>query len=139
MRRAVDERGTVTAFVVGFTLALLVVAGLVVDGGGLLAACREAINEAEAAARAGAQAVDPASLRGEGPIVIDSTSARQRALAYLAATGHLGTVEVRGDTVTVTVSYSRPMSILGIAGLGDVTVTGRGSAHGARGVTREGD
>lgn len=139
MSRVRDEQGTVTAFVVGFTFALLVVAGLVVDGGGLLAARRVAINEAEAAARAGAQAVDPASLRAGGPVIVDPVAAHQRALDYLATTGHAGVVDVEGDTVTVTVSFSRPMTILGIAGLGDMTVRGSGSAHGARGVTREGD
>jgi hypothetical protein len=139
MRRVRDERGTVTAFVVGFTFALLVVTGLVVDGGGLLSARRVAINEAEAAARAGAQSVDPVSLRGGSTVVLDPETARQRALAYLRTTGHTGVVDVTGDTVTVTVSFSRPMAILGIAGLGSKTVQGRGSAHAAKGVTREGD
>src|SRR5438094_10612485 len=103
MRGMCDERGTVTAFVVGFTLALLVVAGLVVDGGGLLASRRVVINEAEAAARAGAQAVDPASLRADGPVVVDTAAAQQRARDYLATTGHTGVVSIKGDTVTVTV------------------------------------
>ena len=48
-----DEEGTVTVFVVGFMLALLLVAGLVIDGGNVLAARREAANVAESAARAG--------------------------------------------------------------------------------------
>src|SRR3712207_7980324 len=48
-----SERGTVTVFVVVFMSALLAVAGLVIDGGNLLAARRHAANVAESAARAG--------------------------------------------------------------------------------------
>src|SRR3546814_2863091 len=61
--RVVNERGSVTAFVVIMTSALLAMAGLVIDGGYALAAHRRAFNEAEAAARAGAQAVDLDTLR----------------------------------------------------------------------------
>src|SRR3546814_5744105 len=49
--RVVNERGSVTAFVVIMTSALLAMAGLVIDGGYALAAHRRAFNEAEAAAR----------------------------------------------------------------------------------------
>ena len=50
-------------FVVLFTVALLAVAGLVIDGGYALGAKREAMNSAEQAARAGADALDQGSLR----------------------------------------------------------------------------
>ena len=49
-RRDHDEAGTVTAFVVIFSFALLLLAGLVIDGGLTLAARIEAIDEAQAAA-----------------------------------------------------------------------------------------
>ena len=61
--RCRGEDGTVTAFVVIFTLALILLAGLVVDGGLTLAARVQAIDEAQAAARAGAQAIDLAAYR----------------------------------------------------------------------------
>jgi len=38
--------------------------------------------------------------------------------------------------VSVTVSFEQPMLILGIGGIGKVTVTGRGEARGVRGVVR---
>jgi hypothetical protein len=53
-----DESGMVTAFVVIFTLALVLMAGLVLDGGLALAAKVQAIDDGQAAARAGAQAID---------------------------------------------------------------------------------
>lgn len=129
-----DERGAVTAFVVVFAFALLMIAGLVVDGGFLLNARREAINEAEAAARAGAQAV-----AGSGSSRLSPAAATQLANAYLTKTGHQGTVEVVGDTITVEVRFDQQMTILGAAGLGTVTVHGHGEAHGLRGIRQEGD
>ncbi|MGH3369189.1 MAG: pilus assembly protein TadG-related protein [Nocardioidaceae bacterium] len=133
-----DERGAVTAFVVVFTTTLLLVAGLVIDGGFVLAARRTAINEAEAAARAGAQAVRTDVLRADGPVTIDPAGARHRALEYLAGTGHDGTVDVVGDTVRVEVSFTKPLTILGLAGLGRVTVRGTGEAQGVMGLVEEG-
>ena len=132
-----DERGAVTAFVVVFTTTLLLVAGLVIDGGYVLAARRAAINEAEAAARAGAQAVRTDVLRADGPVTIDPTEARGRVLSYLASSGHTATVDVSSDTVHVEVSFSKPLAILGLAGLGQITVRGDGEARGVRGLVQE--
>lgn len=129
-----DQRGQVTAFVVVFAMALLVMAGLVIDGGYTLAAKRRAINEAEAAARAGAQMLLPASLR-QGDAVPDPERATAAAQSYLAETGHPGKVTIEGDRVSVSVSFAQPMAILGIGGLVKVQVTGRGEARAVRGVT----
>lgn len=128
-----DERGAVTAFVVTFTVALLGVAGLVADGGFVLAAYRRAADEAEAAARAGTQALDESALRGGGTVALDPDAAQARALDYLAATGHRGRVDVTGDTVRVEVSFERDLTLLRMFGLGPVTVSGEGEAHGVRG------
>jgi uncharacterized membrane protein len=131
-----NERGVVTAFVAIFAFALLLVAGLVVDGGYILAARRTAISEADGAARAGAQAVSVAALRQSGgPVTLDAQAANQRVQQYLAPTGHTGTVSVDGDTVTVDVTFKRETSILGIAGIGPVTVRGHGQARSIRGIT----
>ena len=128
-----DERGTVTAFVASFVVALLAVAGLVADGGFVLAAKRQAADEAEAAARAGAQALDEDALRRGGTVALDTAAARGRALDYLAVTGHRGTVEVAGDSVRVEVSFERHLTLLGMFGMGPVPVSGIGEAHGVRG------
>jgi hypothetical protein len=128
----------VTAFVVIFTFALFLLAGLVIDGGLTLAARIQAIDEAQAAARAGAQAVDVPLFRSTGEVVLDSAQAKGDAQSYLAATGHTGTVQVNGDHVAVTVSITQPMQILGIGGIGSLTVTGRGSATAEHGVSGPG-
>lgn len=129
-----SERGSVTVFVVVLTAALLMVGGLVLDGGYTLAAHRRAFNEAEAAARAGAQAVDLDALRVTGEVRLDPETARARAESYLAETGHRGSVEVDGDTVLVTVNFRQPMLILSVAGVGPLEINGEGSARAVRGV-----
>jgi hypothetical protein len=133
-RRCRGEDGTVTAFVVSFTLALILLAGLVVDGGLTLAARVQAIDEAQAAARAGAQAIDLAAYRADGPLTLQPDQARQAARDYLATTGHDGTVDVHDNEVDVTVHITQPMQILGIAGISTLTVTGHGSARPEHGV-----
>lgn len=135
-----NEDGVVTAFVAIFAIALLFVAGLVVDGGYVLAARRTAIDEADAAARAGAQAVSSETLRQtSGPIVIDEAVARQRVQTYLQPTGHTATVTVTGDIVSVDVTFTRKMTLLGIAGIGPVTVHGHGQARSIRGISQGDD
>jgi len=126
----------VTAFVVTLAAALILLAGLVLDGGLVLAAKRRAINEAEAAARAGAQQIAVGVYRAQGRFVLDPARARAAALSYLAATGDAGTVSVAGDRVVVTVRVTQPMQILGAAGLGPATVSGHGAATAERGIQR---
>lgn len=128
-----DEQGTVTAFVATFVVAILAVTGLVIDGGRVLTARQLASDQADAAARAGAQALDEAALRGDGLLTLDPVAARHRALAYLDTTGHDGTVDVVDDTVYVEVRFQRDLSVLGMFGLGPATVTGTGTARGIRG------
>ena len=122
----------VTVFVVTMTMALLLVAGLVIDGGAVLAARRQAIDVAEQAARAGAQAIRIADVRTGAEPALDPVSAAQAAEAYLDAVGRHGRVEVTGDKIEVVVSVDQRMLVLQIAGVGDVTVTGRAQARNAR-------
>jgi hypothetical protein len=104
-RLGAPESGMVTAFVVVFTLALLVMAGLVLDGGLALSAKVQAIDDAQAAARAGAQAIDIPLYRSTGQITLDANEATADAEQYLAQSGHTGTVTVTGDQVSVTVTH----------------------------------
>lgn len=128
------ERGTVTAFVASFTIALLAVAGLVIDGGLTLATQRRAFNEANAAARAGAQAIDEASLRASGRVRLDPAGARRRALEHLATTDLTGSVGVAGDVVTVEVNTTQRLTILSLVGVGPLAIDAAGSARAVRGV-----
>jgi len=128
-----DEAGMVTAFVVVITLALVLFIGLVLDGGYTLAARREAIDEADGAARAAAQSVDPLT-RTSHQTVLDSGQAQAAVDLFLIPTGHQGRAVVNGDLVTVTISFSQPLYILGAGGLFSITVTGHGSARAVPGV-----
>ncbi len=115
-----DERGAISTFVAVIALALLMAAGLAVDGGRKVAALREAGHIADNAARAGAQAIDIDTLRTAGVTLVDPDEANTRASDYLAAVGHTGQIEVAADTVTVTVSVSVEPVLLPV---GTITVT----------------
>lgn len=107
-----DERGSVSVLVAVLAIAFLMVAGLALDGGRKLGALSEARDLADNAARAGAQAVDTDAYQLTGTPALDPADAEQAALAYLAASGHTGTITVDGTTVTVTVSLSVPTRFL---------------------------
>jgi hypothetical protein len=133
-----DDRGQVTAFVVVMVMALILCAGLVIDGGLTLAAKVRATDEAQSAARAGAEEIDLAAYRQSGAVVLDPTRASASAEQYLASTGDHGQVAVAGDTVTVTVEATQPTQILGIAGLHSFTVSATANASAVRGINRAG-
>lgn len=130
-----DQTGTVTAFVTITTVAMLMAAGLVLDGGNLLAARREAVDRATAAARAGAQALEPDALRHREHR-LDAGAATAAANEHLRRTGHTGSVAVLGDRVRVTVTLQQPMTLLTLVGLRQATVSGSGEARVVRGVTQ---
>jgi uncharacterized membrane protein len=134
-----EERGTITVFVTVFMVALLMMAGLVFDGGNVLSARREAGNVAESAARAGAQAIDQSSEHAGSGLRLDPTLAERRARAYLTLTGYDGTATASADRVVVRVTITQRLFILGIGGLAHATVTAQGEARVAQGVLTEGD
>ncbi len=120
MTRGHTERGAVSTFLAVIALALLMAAGLAVDGGRKIGALREASHVAESAARAGAQAVDPDAFRGTGTIHLNPAEATRLASEYLAAVGHSGEIAAEGDTVTVTVTLTVEPVLLPT---GEMTVT----------------
>ena len=136
-KRTRDERGMVTAFVASFTIALLAVAGLVVDGGYILAARQRAYDEADAAARAGAQAIDVDTLRSGGAATVVAADAQRRVDEYLGPSGHHGVVEVNGDQVTVTITHDQPLVMLNAFGVGPVTIEVTGTASAIQAVEDE--
>ena len=136
--RRVGERGQVTAFVVCFAVALLLLAGLTIDGGRAISARLRALDEAQQAARSGAEMLDVQALRSSGTTTLDPSAAQQAARSYLTATGDSGQVTVAGGTVDVTVTVSVPTQILGLVGVHDLTVTETGTATAERGVVRTG-
>ena len=133
----VNDDGSITPFVVVLTAALLAMAGLVVDGGYVLAARQEAAASAEQAARAGADALSARSLLGGGPLRIDPIAARSAAERQLAEAGRTGEASVVGDTVTVSVRVTHRTAILSAVGVGTLTATATASARGLTGIDHE--
>lgn len=115
------DRGAVSTFLAVIALALLMAAGLAIDGGRKVNALREASHLADNAARAGAQAVDLDTLRSTGELLLHQDEAVSYADQYLAAVGHTATaVTVNGDIITVTVRLTIDPVLLPT---GPITVT----------------
>lgn len=115
------ERGAVSTFLAVIALALLMAAGLAIDGGRKVNLLREASHLADNAARAGAQAVDLDTLHTTGHISLLEHEAVRHAGDYLAALGHTAAdVVVAGDTVTVTIVLTADPVLLPV---GPMTVT----------------
>jgi Flp pilus assembly protein TadG len=123
------DRGSVSLYFAIVTIAALVMAGLVLDGGAALATRERAADLATQAARAGADALTPSSLRDlPTDLVADPASATRAADAVLADGGATGQVAVSGDTVTVTAHVPRRTVILSAVGLTDISQTATASA-----------
>lgn len=114
-----DQRGlSLSVFVVLGTLALVLMIGLVVDGGQKVQAARQAEAAASGAARAGVDAGATARLGNSTDRGRSITAAR----AYLAGSEAVtGQVELRGDRVVVHASSTRPTLFLSLIGIGQVT------------------
>jgi Flp pilus assembly protein TadG len=138
-RIAVDragDSGTITVFVALLAVALFALAGLVLDGGRAVSAQQAAQDEADQAARSGAQALSVNALR-TGAVELDAHAAVANAVAYTVAAGHPGTATVVGNAVEVSIHYRVPTDILGIVGIGTLPVSATGRAVDVHGVTGE--
>lgn len=133
-----DERGTITLFVVTLAIGLLLVVGLVVDGGGKVRSLQRANTAADEAARAGGQAiVEPIAAKGDGAR-LDLIAARSAAQQYLSAAGIAGQVSLIDGTrlkVTTTATY-KPV-FLGLMGVDTITTSGESTVRLAQGVQGE--
>lgn len=128
------DDASISAFVAVASLAIIVVAGLVLDGGQLLAARRQAADIAGDAARAGAQQLDEHSLRS-GRAVIDPAAAHEAIAAHLAATPASGSASIAGDIVAVEVRMPVRTQLLRVIGVAGTTVRARREARPVQGVT----
>jgi len=116
-----DERGIATLWTVIVTVACFAIIGLVLDGGVILRARSDAFSLAGAAARAGAQALEP-DAAAQGQVVLDPVRARAAAMDYLDQRGATGSVSVDGNNVTVTVTLTAQLQILRVSDGGSVDV-----------------
>lgn len=112
--RRTADRGSISGFVVVITLTVLVCAGLAVDGARIVGAKVSAADHAENAARVGAQELE--SVRS-GELILDRAGAQGAAESYLASQGVSGTVTVTPEQITVTVSTTVDMTLLGLIGV----------------------
>jgi hypothetical protein len=136
-----SERGSLVLYLLPVTLVLLLFAGLVFDGGTALAARGRAADLAAQAARAGADALTPASLRAGGPVDlrIDPVTAQAAGQRVLAAAGARGTITVHdNDVVTVTATVPARTAILSAIGIDDASGTATASATPVHAVASQG-
>jgi hypothetical protein len=103
-------------------VALLVVLGLVVDGGTKAQALDRA-NRIAMEAAAGAQAVTT----GGGDV--NAAAADAAVQDYLAAEGVTGEAQIQANRVDVAVTLTTPTKMLSMVGIDEITVTGDGYAN----------
>jgi Flp pilus assembly protein TadG len=133
-RRHIDrEAGQVTALWAVLALALLVLGGVVYDGGQILTARRHAHNLASQAARAGAQAFDVDAVLA-GTAALDPVAAEAAARDFLRARGVTGNVTVTSTSIEVTVTLDQQTPLLSLVGISDRTVSGTARAGLVRGI-----
>ena len=123
------DRGSISALVVGLVMTFIACAGLAVDGGRMVAARIRVSDQAENAARTGAQALTDIRL---GVPRIEPRRATHLASAYLASLGVRGQVQASDMEVCVTVSETRPMTLLALVGVGNKTATSTRCARSIR-------
>ncbi|MGF1662531.1 MAG: pilus assembly protein TadG-related protein [Kineosporiaceae bacterium] len=126
-----DDRGAATAFVVAVTGALLLTAGLVIDGGQALNGRARVADDAEQAARAAADRIDVTALRSTGEVRL-RPDAGGAAAALLASRGYGGgqyAVSVGGASATVTVTDTVPTAFLLLVGYREFTVRASATAE----------
>lgn len=136
-RRAYGESGSVTLFCCVSVVGLLILVGLVVDGGAKVRALQRADRLAAEAGRAGGQAIDvSAAIAGDAPTV-DKQAAVLASQAYLRSSGVTGTVSVTdaGRALVVDVTTTTKTVFLGLIGVNALTVHGSAKVVLVRGVS----
>lgn len=133
------DRGSVSAFVAVAVVALLLMAGLVVDGGAKVRALQRADRLAGEAGRAAGQQVDLADAIGGRRPRVDPATAIEAARRYLRRAEVDGQVEVSADRrhVEIAVTVSVPTVFLGLVGVSTVDGTGHARVDLVPGVEEE--
>ena len=126
-----DDRGRVSVFLAIALAGVLILIGMVADGGARLRAMQRADNVAAEAARAAGQGIDGGRAIPGGEKVLDPDVAAAAAQSYLATAEVPGTATVSedGKRVSVEVRITRPTSMLSLIGIDSIEVTGRATAE----------
>ncbi|MFE4018505.1 TadE/TadG family type IV pilus assembly protein [Streptomyces sp. NPDC059101] len=125
------DRGSMSVFFAVVTVAILMVMGLLVDGGAALNADNRATSLAQEAARTACQQLDPAQAIEGTAITIDPEAARSAAQNYLADNNVNGTVTITdgGRTLNVEVHDTYHTLFGALVGRSTLSVTGTATAH----------
>jgi Flp pilus assembly protein TadG len=130
MRRARDERGSISIWMVTASFVMMVLVGLAVDLGGQVHAKQRAHNIAAEAARTGGEQVEAAPAIEGRYVSVDTAAARAAAEEYIASSGVTGRVTVTGgNTIHVEVTDTYTPKFLSFIGIGDLSVTSDASAR----------
>ncbi len=133
------DRGSITLMLAALGVALIALAGIVIDGGTKLRAAENANAVAQEAARAGAGMVNQSAAYSTGTFVVDQAQAISAARAYLAANHLHCCVAPQGrQAIRVTVRITEPTSVLSIIGIDSMTSVGSATASLVTGVTGPG-
>jgi Flp pilus assembly protein TadG len=134
--RRTGERGSVTLMLMVLSLAIIALAGIVIDGGAKLEQAENASAVAQEAARAGAGMVNQANAYSTGSFTVDQAQALAAARQYLAAAHYHGSVSApTAGTIQVTVTVTAPTRVLSILGIDSMSSTGSATASLVTGVT----
>jgi Flp pilus assembly protein TadG len=131
------DEGSVTVFCTIAAVGLLVLLGLVVDGGSKVRALQRADRLAAEAARAAGQAIDiPSAIEGDHPTAHPAT-ATAAGQAYLRANQVHGSIRIvdGGRRIHVETTDHADTIFLGLIGVHTLTVHGQAEAVLVRGVT----
>lgn len=126
-----SDRGSVTLWVLGLSILLLVFGGLALDYWRALALQRELASVADSAAVAAASGIDEEVYRTSGDVVLDERRSRQLASAAVDWQGIdiVGSqVVVSVASVTVTLTAEVQLGLLGVLVDQDDPLTVRASA-----------
>ncbi|MER7148372.1 MULTISPECIES: TadE/TadG family type IV pilus assembly protein [Streptomyces] len=131
MRCRDRDRGSMSVFFALAALAILMVLGLLVDGGGALNAANRSTSLAQEAARTAGQQLDAAQAVQGTAITVDPNAAAGAARDYLAARNVSGDVSVSDDgrTLNVTVHATYTTLFAQLVGRSTINVTGTAHAH----------
>ncbi|HET8969912.1 MAG TPA: hypothetical protein VFN19_02550 [Candidatus Nanopelagicales bacterium] len=134
-----QDRGSLTAFFAVAVAGLLLLAGLVVDGGAKVRAGQRADRLAAEAGRAAGQQVDLTAAVAGNRTRVDPRAAVAAARTFLAGAGVAGDVAVGPDGrhLTVTVTTSVRTVFLGLIGVDTLTAHGTARVRLVAGIDEE--
>lgn len=127
------QRGSISPAIPVFFTALLIVIGLVVDGGAKINAATSAQWACQDAVRAAGQHISLVN----GHITIDRSAAIAAGTQALSAAGVDGSMSINGTRITADASKTVPTTFLPLIGITQVTGSSTATSDVAVGVTTE--